>query len=165
VQHAFGVARLVLSRHQIFRVIKQVRACGAVEWHQAICAGLHLVQHVLGDIGVRVSNQRIALFDQPGQVFLGRVQNLAQHQHGQLASDHLGRLKLSHLQRLIQDRAAQRTYLVFEPGHNGAREHFANLHTGAHVLGRVHLLKGAPGQVFLIGLVPMRMPRADDISL
>ena len=84
VQNARGVARGFLFPQKFLCIDKEFRPRGRVEGHHAEFVGGHAVQHMLGEIGVGVGDQRVALFHQPGQVFIRRAKDAAQHPHRQL---------------------------------------------------------------------------------
>ena len=138
---------------KLFGIDEQLGPGGGVEGHHAEFIRGHLVQHMLGKVGVRVGNQRIALFHQPRQVCLGRAKDTAQHPHRQLAGDVLGGVEGAFFQRLIQNGAAKLADHGFELGDHRFREGFGHLDPGLHMLGRVGFLKGSTGEVFLIGLI------------
>ena len=65
VQHAACIARSVFTGHQVLGIFKQFRPCRRVERHHPVFIGVHLVQNVVGEIGVGVCDQRVAFFHQP----------------------------------------------------------------------------------------------------
>ena len=153
MQDARGVARGFLLTQKLFGIDKQLGPGGGVEGHHSEFVGGHLVQHMLGKVGIRVGDQRVALFDQPRQVSVRRAKDTAQHPHRQLTGDVLGGVEGAFLQRLVQNRAAQFADDRFELGDHRFGKGLGHLDPGLHMLRRVGFLKGAAGEVFLIGLI------------
>ena len=153
VQHATGVAGSPLAFHQLGCVVVQVDPGRRAKRHEAVGLGVHLVDHMAGEIAVGIAHERIALVHQPVQVFFGQAHDAPKHAHGQLAGDLVRGVKLALRQRLVKDAYTQLANLVFVQRHHGLGKGLGHQHAGAGVLGRVGLLKSPPRHVLLVRLV------------
>ena len=153
VQHATGVARCALAFHQLGCVVVQVNPGGRAKRHEAVGLGVHLVDHMGGEIAVGVAHERIALVHQPVQVFFGQAHNAPEHAHGQLAGNVVRGVKLAQRQGLVEDAHTEFSNLLFVQRHHGLGKGLGHQHAGAGVLGRIGFLKGAPRHVLLVRLV------------
>ena len=153
VQHPRRIPRRGFPLHQIARIDEQFRPRGRVEGHHPEFIRRQLVQHVIGEIRVSIGDQRIALFHQPGQVFIRQADDPPQHPHRQFAGNLLRRVERALGQRLIEDIGAKVADRLFKPRHDRFRKRLRNLDPRHHVFRRIGLLECAPGEVFLIALI------------
>ena len=106
-----------------------------------------------GEIRIGIGDQRIALFDQPGQILFWQTDDAPQHPHGQLTGNFLRGIKRALFQRLIKDTGAQLADRRLELGHDTLGKGAGDLDAGLHVIGRIRFLKGAAGKVFFVALI------------
>ena len=92
VQDPARVHRLFAGKDG-FRIIIEINAGRRPERHQAIGIAIHLVDHMVGKIGVGIANQRIPFFNQPVEIAVRQPQNAAQHHHRQLLCNHINSIK------------------------------------------------------------------------
>ena len=64
-------------------------------------------------------DQRIALFHQPRQVFVGRTDDAAQHPHRQFAGNGFGCVKSALGQNTVQNIDADGANIILKRGHDG----------------------------------------------
>ena len=153
VQNATGVSCAALALHQLGRVVEQVGPGGRAKRHEAVGLGVHLVDHMAGEIAVGVGHERVALVHQPIQVFFGQPRDAPEHAHRQLAGNVVRGVKLAQRQGLVKDAHTQLANLLFVQRHHGLGKGLGHQHAGAGVLGRVGLLKGPPRHVLFMRLV------------
>ena len=139
--------------HQLLGIYVQLGTGRRVEGHHPELVRFHLVQHMIGIVGIRVRDECVTLGNQPVQILVGRPENPAKHPHWQLAGDFRRCVEFLHRKNRTQDILAQSPDLPLELSHDAFRERVGNLHPGVGVLWRVGFLKRAAGEIFLVCLV------------